>query len=82
VQVLAELLQLAELLPHTLDAMHMSSGVMAERARARTCKLAVVKQHALVQAWQLIEFAVLRGLLAACAAGVAVHAAGHGVVMS
>jgi hypothetical protein len=65
VQVITELLELGQLCPNTLNAVHVRSGVMAECARARACKLAVVEKHALVQAWQLVKLDVLRRWLAA-----------------
>jgi hypothetical protein len=54
------LLKLAQVLPDTLDAVHVHPGVMPKLIRARAGDLAVVKKHALVQAWQLIAVAVLR----------------------
>lgn len=77
VQAIAVRLQLAQVRPDTLNAVHVHSSVMAQLVRARAGDLAVVEEHALVQAWQLIAAAVLRRLLAACGTRVAVHEAGH-----
>lgn len=81
-QMITVFLQLAQLLPYTLNPVHMRPSMMAELVRARARDFAIVEQHALVQAWQLIKIAVLRRLLAAGAARVAADVCGHGVVVS